>query len=286
VADLATAEKVMSKEILKHGYCASCDENVTHRRGRAKGLREVVGGLLQKLQLGRWHCVQCQSSRYFLPFVNKGTVDYQIQDPSDALNLGKQNVGPSLVVDANDFSEDWGPSDSLGEDQGRRLLHRSAQETQTTESSQKALRGELLDPFDFSKEAVFCRRSEDDLFCEKNEDALGMAGGISDNRKSTVEPQRRGNVQGAGFVVAEPVGNFIKDQSLVVEATRLKRFTEKYRDALVDRILSGKAQISWLIADGKYTEAELVSWIADKERRETAEPDAAIELNAVFRKHD
>jgi len=86
--------------------------------------------------------------------------------------------------------------------------------------------------------------------------------------------------------VAEPVGNFIRDQSLVVEATRLKRFTEKYRDALVDRILSGKTQVSWLIADGKYTEAELTSWIADKARRQTAEKDPAIELDAVFRKRN
>ena len=44
--------------------------------------------------------------------------------------------------------------------------------------------------------------------------------------------------------------------------------------------------MSWLIADGKYTEAELVSWIDDKARRESIDEDETIELDAVPRQHD
>ena len=94
------------------------------------------------------------------------------------------------------------------------------------------------------------------------------------------------SASGMEVAIAEPVGNFIKEKSLAVNATRLKRFTEKYRDALVDRIMSGKARMSWLIADGKYTEAELVSWIDDKAKRESSDQGETIELNAVPRKRD
>ena len=54
----------------------------------------------------------------------------------------------------------------------------------------------------------------------------------------------------------------------------------------MERILSGKAQMSWLIADGKCTEAELVSWIDDKAKRESADENETIELDLVARKRD
>ena len=290
MANLAAAEKVMSKEIEKLGYCVRCDENVAHRRGKAKGLREFVGDLLQRLHLGRWHCVQCQNARYFLPFASEGTVDYQIDEPNDTENAWKLDGPTRLAVGADDFSEDWGPADRVvsESDQNPQLVPYSAHEARAIESSNDAQRGDFLDLFDFSKEDVFCREPEDDLFCEEREDESVLAA-VEDSTVSgelIVESPRDVSDQRSEFVVAEPVGNFIKDRSLVVEATRLKRFTEKYRDALVDRILSGKTQVSWLIADGKYTEAELTSWIADKARRQTAEQDPAIELDAVFRKRN
>ena len=265
----------MSKEIQKVGYCVSCDENVPHQREKANGLREFVDDLLQKLQLGRWHCVQCQSSRYFLPFADEGTVDYQIYTPSDPVNPSKLNIGSRLEVDGDEFARD------------QRLIHGSVQETLPAESSNDALRGDLLDPFDFSKKDVFCQKSEDDLFGEAREGGIVLeaVGDNSDGGNSKVESQQSAGDEAPEAIVAEPVGNFIKDQSLVIEVTRLKRFTEKYRDALVERILSGKAQVSRLIADGKYTEAELVSWIADKARRQAAEQGSAIELDAFPRRH-
>ena len=83
----------------------------------------------------------------------------------------------------------------------------------------------------------------------------------------TASPQNTGN-ESEEIVEAEPVGNFIKDRSLSLKATRIYRFTEKYRDSVVDRILAGKIKISTLTSDGMYTEAELVSWIADKAKRQ------------------
>jgi hypothetical protein len=66
---------------------------------------------------------------------------------------------------------------------------------------------------------------------------------------------------------AESVGNFIKDRSLILRSTRMHRVSVKYRDSVVDRILTGKVSISQLAASSDYTEGELVSWIADKVKR-------------------
>ena len=69
------------------------------------------------------------------------------------------------------------------------------------------------------------------------------------------------------IIEAEAVNKYIKEQMARI-ATPIYRFTEKYRDSVVDRILAGKITISTLISDGMFTEAELVSWIADKTKRQ------------------
>ncbi|MFK7766083.1 MAG: hypothetical protein AB8B55_02490 [Mariniblastus sp.] len=66
----------------------------------------------------------------------------------------------------------------------------------------------------------------------------------------------------------ESAGNFLRtDESLVVRSTRLRRFSEKYRDALVRRILEGTTTISNLRQDKNLSEAEVISWISDKFNR-------------------
>lgn len=66
----------------------------------------------------------------------------------------------------------------------------------------------------------------------------------------------------------EPVGNFLKtDNSLVVRAKRLKRYSAKYRDSVIARVLHGVSTISEVRHDAKLSEAEIVDWIADKYRR-------------------
>ena len=60
------------------------------------------------------------------------------------------------------------------------------------------------------------------------------------------------------------VGNFIKDEhSLVRRASRLKRFSEKYRDAIIRRVLAGKLTFSQAKQEQDVTEAELIDWIWD-----------------------
>ena len=62
----------------------------------------------------------------------------------------------------------------------------------------------------------------------------------------------------------QPVGNFIKNEhSLVRRASRLKRFSEKYRDAIVRRILAGKLTLTQAKQEQDATETELIDWIWD-----------------------
>lgn len=62
-----------------------------------------------------------------------------------------------------------------------------------------------------------------------------------------------------------PVGNFIKNEkSLVVRMTRLLRFSEKYRDSVVERILHGDLTISDIRHEKDLSEREVLDWIADR----------------------
>lgn len=66
----------------------------------------------------------------------------------------------------------------------------------------------------------------------------------------------------------ESVGNFIKsEKSLVLRQTRLLRFSEKYRDAVVDRLLYGDATVSELRYEKNLSERELLDWVADRMER-------------------
>ena len=69
---------------------------------------------------------------------------------------------------------------------------------------------------------------------------------------------------------AQPIGNFLKsDRSLTNRKHRLERFSEKYRDAVVRRILAGTATISQIRNDKQLSETEIAEWIADLfDRRE------------------
>lgn len=62
----------------------------------------------------------------------------------------------------------------------------------------------------------------------------------------------------------QSAGNFLRnEQSLVMRATRLKRFSEKYRDAVVRRVLNGTTTFSQIRQELEISEVELVDWIAD-----------------------
>ena len=64
--------------------------------------------------------------------------------------------------------------------------------------------------------------------------------------------------------IAQPVGNYLKsDQSLVMRSKRLMRFTEKYRDSMVRRLLSGSSSILQIRQEKDISEGELLDWVAD-----------------------
>jgi len=87
--------------------------------------------------------------------------------------------------------------------------------------------------------------------------------------------------ESAPIPVAQSVGNYIRDQALVLSSTRIHRYSVKYRDAVVSRLLSGRTTISSLTADGQFTESELISWIADKAKRQSEKSkDLELEIDA------
>ncbi|MEL7498224.1 MAG: hypothetical protein AAFN77_11480 [Planctomycetota bacterium] len=68
--------------------------------------------------------------------------------------------------------------------------------------------------------------------------------------------------------VDQPIGNFIKsEKSLVVRKTRLLRFSEKYRDSIVERILSGNSTLTEVRHEKSLSEREILDWIADRVER-------------------
>lgn len=80
----------------------------------------------------------------------------------------------------------------------------------------------------------------------------------------------------------EPVGNYIKsEKSLVVRSSRLLRFSEKYRDAVVDRLLSGEDTFADIRYEKNISERELLDWIADRlERAERQLATPMVDSNA------
>ena len=69
---------------------------------------------------------------------------------------------------------------------------------------------------------------------------------------------------------AEKAGNYIRrDHSLVLRKKRCGRFSQKFRDGVVDRLTTGKTSIGQLCVELKVTEADIVAWIGDLlERRQ------------------
>ncbi len=61
---------------------------------------------------------------------------------------------------------------------------------------------------------------------------------------------------------AESAGNYIRtDRSLVVQATRSRLYSQKYRDGVVHRILSGVTTISDVRESLGLSEADVIDWI-------------------------
>ena len=62
----------------------------------------------------------------------------------------------------------------------------------------------------------------------------------------------------------ESAGNYIRTtESLVMRRNRAKRYSQKYRDGVVQRLIGGTATISQIGQELDLTERDLVDWIAD-----------------------
>jgi hypothetical protein len=79
----------------------------------------------------------------------------------------------------------------------------------------------------------------------------------------------------------ETVGNYIKsDGSLVLRKKRSSRYTNKFREGVVQRLLSGKTNIAQLTTELGVTEYDLLSWVNDALR---TRDDRIRELNGLLR---
>ncbi len=81
---------------------------------------------------------------------------------------------------------------------------------------------------------------------------------------------------------AATVGNFIRsDNSLVLRQKRSSRYSQKFRDGIVQRITMGKGSISQLCVELKVTESDLVAWIGDLlQRRQDRVDELSMMLKA------
>jgi hypothetical protein len=68
----------------------------------------------------------------------------------------------------------------------------------------------------------------------------------------------------ASELAVESVGNFLKSEhSLLMQDRRANKFTQKFRDGTVRKILSGTASIQDVRGELKVSEADLIRWIAE-----------------------
>jgi transposase-like protein len=63
----------------------------------------------------------------------------------------------------------------------------------------------------------------------------------------------------------EKVGNFLRsDESLLVQQARVGRYTKKFREGVVDRILSGGSTITQVRKELGLSERDILNWINDR----------------------
>ena len=61
---------------------------------------------------------------------------------------------------------------------------------------------------------------------------------------------------------ADKVGNFLRsEESLIMQHSRASRYTQKFRDGVVDRIIEGKATITQVRKELNVTERDILDWL-------------------------
>lgn len=82
---------------------------------------------------------------------------------------------------------------------------------------------------------------------------------------------------------SERIGNYIRtESSLVLRKKRAGRYSKKYREGVVVRLVTGKTNVAQLIVELNVTENDLMAWIAELIENRDNRID---ELTALLRSH-
>ncbi len=91
------------------------------------------------------------------------------------------------------------------------------------------------------------------------------------SKRIVLRAQREGEGSDEGSADGgfEADGNFIVgDLSLVRRSVKNSRYTEKFRDSVVDRLMAGHATLESIRRELEVRESDLLGWIADQMRRQ------------------
>lgn len=80
-----------------------------------------------------------------------------------------------------------------------------------------------------------------------------------------------------------PDGNFIiGDRSLVRRSLKASRYTEKFRDSVVDRLVNGQVNLESIRSELRVRESDVMAWIADRLQRQQERIDQYRKLLELF----
>lgn len=89
------------------------------------------------------------------------------------------------------------------------------------------------------------------------------------SERALLAPVRRPTGVETSGSTFEPDGNFIVGNlSLVRRSLKTSRYTEKFRDSVVERLVSGQVNLESVRSELRVREADVMAWIADRLQRQ------------------
>lgn len=272
------------KKTKKRAYCSNCCKNVPHFRRMGGRFQKTFGKYLLKLRIGPWYCYHCRRREMILPAVRADAANYRFSRSKTLVNASDAETSQACFADAEP-NENWEMAAAGGDfnegnfdaDQDEHLDSLNHNPVNGSDGSNsiptrglesqvqrdREARSEVSFPIDDPSVYYVDASSSHSITLEES---AGVCSAVSD-----LQPAQNGFSKSE--LDAIPEIERVGDTS---RSTEIKRFTEKYRDAVVAKILEGKASISSL--NQEYSEAELLSWIADKAKRQE-ERIVTLELN-------
>lgn len=284
----------MSQKSKQAAYCTNCTKNVPHLRTTngpvATFCCHWFGGMLDLLRIGPWYCLHCEKKSWVLPLTNEDAADYRIVDPLDMSSDGKSSIWFNAGAKVSSAKMDADQQSNPGSMNPNHSPSTNASESDLNSSKSEAhvLKNPTCENIRFSNQNL---NSKSAMMLDQDQYALDTSNrpidrgneefGSAAELESLLRIDDMARQSENQMPEAESVGNFIKDRSLILRSTRMHRVSEKYRDSIVERILSGKVSISQLTGSGEYTEGELISWIADRVKRLSARLEMLEDENGV-----